>query len=268
MPVILPSKYFAIIRHLFLALTLVLNFVVPAWANDGNLSTKLDTIAASSGSNGIVDYIKQTTATNKAEDWLTMLDWLQGRLIKKDPDPFYSLIYSDILSNTAESMRMAHYASDKVRGMYANSYAQLRTFEMVARIDAARCADPSIAERIPTAIGNRYANFKDIKKEFTSEDWKSISEIPVMYEGIIANRPPHKKLCASGIQAMQAALAKNGDHLSENKDPDNLGKHFTVKPDANYEPKYISDTDWQKKRQEIIQQFKERLPQEQKNKGA
>ncbi len=219
--------------------------------------TNLDSKAAQGGSTAILNSIEQQASDLKNR--LVILQWLKDRtMLKQDPDPFYSLYYSDLLFTTAQ----AYDRAGKIEAgdtLYPTSFLLLNVFEAMALIDAARCEDPSVMAPVQTLIAGRYAYFRDIMSRMPAGVKQQAKHLALGYEEKLARRPPFPAICNSGMKAMESALKDPNHKLNAEEAPNMVGGGKTmVTPSKPYAPNFISEDAWNRERQKIRRMIQQR----------
>jgi hypothetical protein len=214
---------------------------------------ELDRIAEEGGQLAILEGITQRRKAPDARstDVRVELQWLKDRVrAKLDPDPFYALHYSDLAFGVAQGMARA--GDEQADVLHVASLVMLSMFEAVAVIDAARCDDGTVPERVRFLVAGRYAHFRELMPTLPSDARARAKRFALDHEESLARRPPNAAICRSGMAAMQAAL-RDPDHTEEIVDDPGVvgGKRTMIRPSKPYAPEFVGDEVWSARRAEI-----------------
>lgn len=183
--------------------------------------------------------------------------WLRdnsvGQRNIKKTDALYFLSYSDMLRQLAG----AHEKAGDRQGYVAMTRSALLVFyiyEMLATADAARCADPTVIEAMRSnTIVPRYADLRYAYALLPKDDFELFEKEAQEAEARLTGRPPNAFICGLGEQKLTDMLAQQGTVTLEAPNPA-TGKPATrVIPPPGYEyaPVFVSDSEWQKRREEV-----------------
>lgn len=245
---------------LFLAISQV--SVAPAFAQEKyrseSLYQELSELADKNGISSMRDFLNEH-AKNLKERWI-ILQWLKDRVWEqRNPDPFYSLVYSDMLFTTAKSFDQA--GDKKVADeLYPSSYRMLKIFELMSSTDAVRCKDITVFSRVSTLLASRFAALKEVKDRISTKDRESSSQSALDYEEKLVNRRPFLAICKSGLEAFRAAAADPSHTETIGHDPGHLGKQIIISSNKEFIPELLTDEEWKKKRAEVRARFQEGTP--------
>jgi hypothetical protein len=239
----------------------VLAFAAPAPAQEvlrsEPLYATLNLEADNGGSKKILNIIERDANNLNARS--IIMQWLKDRIwTRLDPDPFYSLYYSDLLFTTAQAYDRAG-KPEGANALYPTSFLFLSVFEAMALTDSARCDDPTVFEPVQILIAGRYAYFQRLMDRLPADIKQKAKNLALSYEEKLAGRPPFSLICNSGLKAMAAALDEPNHTDKTQSAPGMLGGNkTTITPSKPYVPSFISNEVWNQKRHKIRQMLKDR----------
>ncbi len=248
-------------KKLLLLLYIVISqaLVVPVFAQEKyrseSLYQELDELAAKNGIPYMQNFLNEH-AKNLKERWV-ILQWLKDKVWEqRNPDPFYSLVYSDMLFTTAKYFDQS--GDKKVANeLYPSSYRMLKVFELMAFTDAARCKDVTVVGSVSKLLANRFAALSTAKDRISAKDKEISQKSALDYEEILVNRRPFSAICKSGLAAIRATLADPNHKEHAGHDPNQIGSQIVISSDKEFVPELLTDEEWGKKRAETRARFQE-----------
>lgn len=183
--------------------------------------------------------------------------WLRDNSVRQRDiskvNSLYFLSYSDILFVMAYGYKKAGHDKE-FHGLAGEALQSLYVFETLAMADALRCEDTSalfavdkntLMERIKDPL------IKETYLNSTKEAIEKLVTVGLSVENYFASRPHNRNICSMGAAKMADLLKQQGVQTKDIADPSYVGGHKTevIAPSGyKYEPKYISDEEWDKKR--------------------
>ena len=161
-------------------------------------------------------------------------------------DSIYFLTYSDLTLQLARAYESAKI-TDAWQDMMKSSVMALYIYEMMASMDAMRCADPTVlsAMREDTLIP-RYAKFKDAYAMLSKSDFDFFETQAYVAEKKFQKRRPNEFICSLGAAKLADMLRQEGVQTFRAPNPANGRESMRVIPPRGYTftPSFVDDTEW------------------------
>ncbi len=215
---------------------------------------KLEAASREGGSSAVLDILQGPDMTQDKtwEDHSAALQWFKDKAWEqRDPNPFYSLFYSDLLFVAAKSLDESGRPND-AKGIYESSYLWLQVFECMALTDAARCNDPTATRSIAGLINQRFSYFPPLLTRLDPDLRHRAVKFALAHEEKLSNRPPSPVTCRSGVKAMDHAMSDPDRTETPEPSKDHVGgQRIAVRASTPFVPDYLPSSDWTARRTEI-----------------
>jgi hypothetical protein len=163
----------------------------------------------------------------------------------------YFLTYSDLTLQLARAYKGAKII-DAWRDMLKSSTMALYIYEIMASMDAMRCADPTVlsAMREDTLIP-RYGNIKDAYTVLLKADFDFMETQAYIAEKKFERRRPNEFICSLGAAKLADMLRQEGVQTFKAPNPASGRDSTRVIPPRGYTftPSFVDDTEWAKRRE-------------------
>jgi hypothetical protein len=249
------KKIFVLLIFLNLSAYDVPSFAQERYRSEA-LYRELDETAEKNGVFSMRDFLDEHSKNIKER--MIILQWLKDKVwVQKNPDPFYSLVYSDMLFTTARYFDQ-NGEKKSADALFPNSYYMLKIFEILASTDAARCKDPSVTDVVDQLLKNRFETLEVIKNRMSSKERADIQRSALDYENALVNRRPYSIICTSGLEAFVVAASDPHHEQRTMKNSNQVGKQIVISSQKPFKPELISDEEWLKKRSDIRTRLEDR----------
>ena len=228
------------------------------------MTAKADTIKSEENAMNLMHDFINKKAVEKLENPRIMIKWLEDRMKTGNSDIFYAMFDSELYFRTAKGSETIGQM-ELAKELYKMAYVNARIFEIMAFTDVQRCADSTAQGPIMSFAIGRFTGFQPVKKYFTEEDWKIFANLPLAYEEKFATRPENSVVCQSGMEAYKQILNDPNHTETTVADDKYVGKKIIVKSSTPYQPSFISNDEWQKRRQNVRAQVTEMWAQDKEN---
>ncbi len=255
----------------------VVLFALPAAAGDtGKMSTpppKGDTpYEQKYYADPFYDEIEQLARKKPARDVIAMIDlkvqdkperinaaslWLRDNSIGQRDidrmDSLYFMAYSDVTLQLARAYEKAGIR-DSYLDLLKSSVMALYAYEMLAGIDALRCADPTaLAAMRENTLMPRYAKLGDAFDLLSKSDFDLFETTAFIADNKFAHRKPNDFICGLGAAHLSDIQRQDGAQTFKAVNPATGQDSTRVIPPAGYSytPAYVDDTEWNKRREEM-----------------
>lgn len=185
--------------------------------------------------------------------------WLRQNSIEVDePARINSLFfasYADMLFALADGEKGAGHP-DKYRALYKTALLNLYIFEAMARVDGARCQDPTAAAAVRAMVKARQDSVELGYQLFPRSIFEEIEKSALREEDKNLLRPANTDICAMGRARLVDLSRQQG--VMERIIPDPRykdGKRKVYIPPAGYRyyPAIVPDGEWLQARSKILQ---------------
>jgi hypothetical protein len=180
--------------------------------------------------------------------------WLRdntiGQRSVRKANSLYFMAYSDVMRQLALAYQKAG-DNESYIAMTKTAVMSLYLFEMLATVDAIRCADPSVLAAlgknviVPHLNGLSYAYRLLLKPDFDT-----FAKEAVHADDKFALRGPNAYICGLGDAKLADMLRQPGVVVFEAKNPATGDESQRVIPPRGYEymPVFVTDTEWARRR--------------------
>lgn len=162
----------------------------------------------------------------------------------------YFLTYSDFTLQLAGAYERAKI-NDAWLDMLKSSVMALYIYEMMASMDAIRCADPTAlsAMREDTLIP-RYGKFKAAYEVLSKSDFDFFESQADIADKKFERRRPNEFICSLGAAKLADMLRQEGVQTFRAPNPASGRESMRVIPPPGYTftPSFVNDTEWIKRR--------------------
>lgn len=169
----------------------------------------------------------------------------------------YFLTYSDFTLQLAQAYHKAKI-NDAWVSMLKTSIMALYIYEMMASMDAMRCADPTVlsAMREDTLIP-RYGKFKESYEILSKSDFDFFESEAYLAEKKFEKRRPNEFICSLGAAKLADMLRQEGVQTFRAPNPASGRESMRVIPPQGYVflPSFVDDTQWAKRREGMKKQL-------------
>jgi hypothetical protein len=183
--------------------------------------------------------------------------WLRDNTTgQTDPakiDSLYFLEYSDVIYQLAEAYAAAG-DHEGATSMTKTALMALYTYEVMASVDAVRCADPTVLPRLRQMMFSRYDRFKEAFKALKTADFDYFADEAFKADRKFEHRVGNDYICSMGDARMNDELRQPGTRTQQIDDPNRPGlTAMEISPPRGYQyqPTYVDDTEWKKHREEV-----------------
>lgn len=180
--------------------------------------------------------------------------WLRSNTVAqrdiKKANALYFLSYSDIMLQLALAHKKANDSISYI-AMTKTAVLLLYIFEMMASVDAMRCADPSVLPAVQSnMVAPRLAKISYAFEMLPKSDFEFFANEAITADKKFDLRKPNDYICGLGGAKLADMLRQQGVVTLEAKNPATGRTSMRVIPPQGYEyePVYISDTEWMKRR--------------------
>jgi hypothetical protein len=209
-------------------------------AANGSYEAELNRLAAKPDLNELIKRVGQPRTQDEA---ITSLNWLKSK-------SYSGFGGSRIIYSYAFGLFGAGIGDT---ASFAFLFAQL-----TARVDAARCADPTATEDKFQKWENNLSQIKDYFRSLPVSKQTELVKLAVAWEEKTKARPKDVWMCRGGLSYAAKFLEKHKDNpnppMHEKVNEAGTGKTI-IFDDLTIEPSFVSEEEWLIKRNEIIARF-------------
>lgn len=173
-------------------------------------------------------------------------------------DSLYFLAYSDVTLQLARAYQQAKQ-KDAYEDMLKTSVMSLYIFEMLAGIDALRCADPTALSAMrQDTLMPRYEKLSDAYAMLTKSDFDLFETAAFMADRKFERRRPNDYICGLGAAKLTDMQRQEGVKTFDAPNPATGRNSLRVIPPQGYSytPAYVDDTEWAKRREGMKKRLK------------
>ena len=169
----------------------------------------------------------------------------------------YFLSYSDLTLQLAQAYHAAK-VHDAWLDMLKSSIMAMYIYEMMASLDAMRCADPTALSAMrEDTLMPRYDKFSEAYEILSKSDFDFFERQAYIAEKKFEKRRPNEFICSLGAAKLADMLRQEGVQTFRAPNPASGRDSMRVIPPPGYKfmPSFVNDTEWAKRREGMKKQL-------------